>query len=175
MGRLKLFLPLLIFVVLASVLYWALGRDPNAMPSALVNRPVPTFSLPSLNNAEVILNADLFKEQVTLLNVWATWCYACRVEHPFLQRLANDGVAIIGLNYKDDNAAAQAWLAEQGDPYQQTIVDADGTLGIDLGVFGAPETYVIDRAGIIRYKFVGVMDERVWTREIEPVYQRLIR
>jgi len=175
MGRLKLFLPLLIFVVLAGVLYWGLGRDPNAMPSALVNRSVPTFSLPSLNNPEVVLNEGLFKGQVTLLNVWATWCYSCRVEHPFLQRLADDGVVIIGLNYKDDNAAARAWLAEQGDPYQHNIVDADGTLGIDLGVFGAPETYVIDRAGIIRYKFVGVIDERVWTRDIEPVYQRLLR
>lgn len=175
MGRLKLFLPLLIFVVLAGVLYWGLGRDPNAMPSALVNRSVPTFSLPSLNNPEAVLNEGLFKEQVTLLNVWATWCYSCRVEHPFLQRLADDGVVIIGLNYKDDNAAARAWLAEQGDPYQHNIVDADGTLGIDLGVFGAPETYVIDRAGIIRYKFVGVIDERVWMRDIEPVYQRLLR
>lgn len=175
MGRLKLFLPLLIFVVLAGVLYWGLGRDPNAMPSALVNRSVPTFSLPSLNNPEAVLNEGLFKEQVTLLNVWATWCYSCRVEHPFLQRLADDGVVIVGLNYKDDNAAARAWLAEQGDPYQYNIVDADGTLGIDLGVFGAPETYVIDRAGIIRYKFVGVIDERVWMRDIEPVYQRLLR
>ncbi len=175
MERFKLFLPLLIFVVLASVLYWALGRDPNAMPSALVNRPVPAFSLPSLNNPEVILSEDLFAEQVTLLNVWATWCYACRVEHPFLQRLANDGIPIIGLNYKDDNAAARAWLAEQGDPYQHNIVDADGTLGIDLGVFGAPETYVVDRAGIIRFKFVGVIDERAWTREIEPVYRQFLR
>ncbi len=175
MERVKLFVPLLIFVVLAAVLYWALGRDPNAMPSALVNRPVPTFSLPSLDNPEVVLNESLFKEQATLLNVWATWCYACRVEHPFLQRLADDGVVIIGLNYKDDNAAALAWLAEQGDPYRHNIVDADGTLGIDLGVFGAPETYVIDRTGIIRFKFVGVIDERVWARDIEPVYQRLLR
>lgn len=173
MARLKLFFPLLIFVVLASVLYWGLGRDPGAMPSALVDRPVPTFSLPSLENPEQILTESLFTGRVTLLNVWATWCISCRVEHPFLLRLAGEGIEIVGLNYKDDGDAARTWLADKGNPYSHNIVDAQGTLGIDLGVFGAPETYVVDRAGIIRFKFVGVIDDRIWAREIEPVYRRL--
>jgi cytochrome c biogenesis protein CcmG, thiol:disulfide interchange protein DsbE len=173
MRRIKLFLPLLIFIALGAMLYWALGRDPNAMPSALLQRPVPEFTLPSLDDAEVLLDRDIFKGKVTILNVWATWCYACRVEHPFLSELAARGVSIIGLNYKDDPFEARTWLKDYGDPYQQTIVDKYGILGIDLGVFGAPESYLIDPAGIIVYKHVGVLDERVWKKDIAPLYDAL--
>ncbi|MBQ0721174.1 MAG: DsbE family thiol:disulfide interchange protein [Gammaproteobacteria bacterium] len=190
MERIKLFIPLIIFVVLAAMLYWGLGRDPNAMPSALISRPVPVFQLPALgglnagntsaadNNATVadpgeVLDESIFLGQVSLLNVWATWCVSCRVEHPYLLDIAETGVRIIGLNYKDEVAAAQQWLAKYGDPYEQTIVDAKGALGLDLGVFGAPETYLVDHLGVIRYKHIGVVDDRVWRTSLQPRYQLL--
>lgn len=178
MARIKLFIPLLIFIVLASLLYWGLGRDPNAMPSALVGRSVPQFSLPKLDTGGVggdqtLLDETLFSGQVSLLNVWATWCPSCRIEHPYLLELAAQGVPIIGLDYKDEDAKAQRWLWDYGDPYQQVIVDQNGSLGLDLGVFGAPETYLIDSQGIIRFKHVGVLGERVWQKQIAPLYHSL--
>lgn len=178
MARIKLFIPLLIFIVLASVLYWGLGRDPNAMPSALVGRSVPEFSLPQLDNDgqggdQILLNEKLFLGQVSLLNVWATWCPSCRIEHPYLLELADQGVPIIGLDYKDEDDKARRWLRDYGDPYQQVIVDKQGTFGLDLGVFGAPETYLIDSLGMILYKHVGVVDERVWQKKIAPLYHTL--
>lgn len=172
MGRFKLFIPLLVFVVLAVFLLRGLDRDPNAMPSALVNRPVPEFSLPVLGEDKVVEQA-IFQGQPALLNVWATWCVSCRVEHPYLNKLASQGIRIIGLNYKDDSIAASQWLADKGDPYALSVVDANGRLGLDLGVFGAPETYVVDSTGTIRYKHVGVVDERVWQKHILPVWQQI--
>ncbi len=176
--QIKLFIPLLIFIVLASMLYWGLGRDPNAMPSVLVDKPVPLFNLPSLDiplesavdEPEPLVNQSVFKGQVTLLNVWATWCPSCRIEHPFLLELAERGVPIIGLDYKDENAKARLWLEEYGNPYQLVIVDQQGKLGLDLGVFGAPETYLIDSEGLIRHKHVGVVDERVWQSDFLALY-----
>lgn len=173
MGKFKLFIPLLIFAVFAVALYLGLGRDPSAMPSALIGKPVPEFALPSLVEAGQTLDRSLFKGRVTLLNVWATWCVSCRVEHPYLLKLASQGVAIVGLDYKDDSAAARQWLVEGGNPYTAVIVDADGHLGVDLGVFGAPETYLVDRDGVIRFKRVGVIDERVWVQELAPLYRNL--
>lgn len=173
MGRFKLFIPLLVFVLLASFLYWGLERDPNAMPSALVDRPVPLFTLPRLDDEQQFVTQQVLKGQVTLLNVWATWCFSCRAEHPFLVDLAGRGVVIIGLNYKDDGAEARSWLAQLGNPYKENIVDRDGSLGVDLGVFGAPETYLVDSSGVIRLKHVGVIDERVWQGEIAPLYESL--
>lgn len=173
MQRLKLFIPLLIFIVLALFLFNGLERDPNAMPSALINRPVPEFSLPVLGDETALANPSIFKGQPALLNVWATWCIACRVEHPYLNQLSQQGIRIIGLNYKDDIAKANKWLSEHGDPYALNIVDASGRMGLDLGVFGAPETYIIDSAGIIRYKRVGVVDDRVWKQELLPIWQQI--
>jgi cytochrome c biogenesis protein CcmG/thiol:disulfide interchange protein DsbE len=111
---------------------------------------------------------------VVLVNIWATWCFACRIEHPYLNGLAEQGVAIIGLNYKDNRLLAQQWLAERGDPYQMTIFDPQGTLGIDLGVYGAPETYLVDAQGIIRHRRVGVVDERIWNKEFRDLYNQLV-
>lgn len=173
MARFKLFIPLLVFVLLASFLYWGLGRDPNAMPSALVDRPVPVFTLPRLDDERQLVTQEVLKGQVTLLNVWATWCFSCRAEHPYLIELAGRGVAIVGLNYKDDGADARAWLAQLGNPYRENIVDRDGLLGLDLGVFGAPETYLVDSEGIIRQKHIGVIDERVWRDKVAPLYESL--
>jgi len=110
---------------------------------------------------------------IALVNVWATWCVSCRVEHPFLVTLAEDGVPIVGVNYKDDVTAANQWLKDLADPYEYSVVDADGRLGIDLGVFGAPETYVLDKNGVIRYKHVGVVNEKIWKETLLPIYQQL--
>ncbi|MEH6616616.1 MAG: DsbE family thiol:disulfide interchange protein [Porticoccus sp.] len=173
MARLKLFLPLIAFIVLAIFLLNGLDRDPNAMPSALIDRPIPEFSLAVLGDESNLVDQTVFQGKPALLNVWATWCFSCRVEHPYLNKLAEQGVRIIGLNYKDDSVAAHQWLAEMGDPYALSIVDAAGRMGLDLGVFGAPETYVVDSTGIIRYKHVGVVDDRVWQKHILPVWQEI--
>src|SRR5690606_35406697 len=122
---------------------------------------VPEFNLSSLEAPENLLNQEIFQGKVSLLNVWATWCPPCYVEHPFLVKLAEQDVPIIGVNYKDDLAAAQKWILDLGNPYEAVVIDADGRLGMDLGVFGWPETYVVDKQGVIRYKHVGVVDEKV--------------
>lgn len=169
MHRIFLFIPLVIFAGLAILFWRGLSLDPNEMPSALIDRPLPDFSLPNLAQPEQTLSKSDLTGKPILLNVWATWCVACRVEHPFLLKLAEQGVPIYGLNYKDDSEAARKWLVDLEDPYVANIVDADGRLGIDLGVFGAPETYVVDAQGIIRHKHVGVLDEKVWAEQIAPI------
>jgi len=130
MANFKLFVPLLVFLVLAIVLYQGLGRDPTAVPSALIDRPVPAFSLPSLDDSQRMIDQNLCRGRVSLLNVWATWCPSCRVEHGFLARIAAQGVPIVGLNYKDDSDAARQWLADHGNPYAANVVDA--RVGWDL-------------------------------------------
>jgi len=170
--RLKLFVPLGLFALLAVLLFRGLSLDPQELPSALIDKPLPGFSLPQLASGEQITDGDLAGEPA-LLNVWATWCISCRVEHPYLQRLADEGVRIYGINYKDDSVAAREWLRDLGDPYTLSIVDTDGSLGLDLGVYGAPETYFIDAAGVVRYRHVGVIDERIWSGRLKAVYDSL--
>lgn len=171
-SRAKLFLPLALFIALAAFLYRGLALDPKEMPSALIDQPLPAFSLDNLTDGRALTRGDVIGE-VSLLNVWATWCISCRVEHPYLQKLADEGVVIIGVNYKDEDRAALAWLQDLGDPYRFNIVDNEGTLGLDLGVYGAPETYVVDAQGVIRYRHVGVIDERVWSGTLGPVYRQV--
>ena len=161
-AMLKLFLPLILFVVLALFLMRGLQLDPKELPSALIDQPLPAFALPALGSDRQQQRNDVTGE-VSLFNVWATWCVSCRVEHPYLTQLAREGVAIYGINYKDEDAAAMRWLDELGDPYIVSIADHEGTLGLDLGVYGAPETYLVDAEGVVRYRHVGVVDERVWT------------
>ena len=173
-SRLKLFVPLGLFVLLAVLLFRGLSLDPQALPSALIDKPLPGFSLPALRSEDTLSDSDIVGEPA-LLNVWATWCISCRVEHPYLQRLADAGVLIYGLNYKDDSVAARSWLNDLGDPYRASVVDAQGSLGLDLGVYGAPETYFIDANGVIRYRHVGVIDERVWTGRLKAIYDALAR
>lgn len=169
MSRIALFVPLIIFAVLAVLFWRGLALDPNEMPSALLDKPLPEFELPSLADSQsTISKADLVGKPL-LLNVWATWCVACRAEHPFLLQLAQQGVPIYGINYKDENDPARKWLQDLGNPYVENIVDADGRLGIDLGVFGAPETYVLDSKGVIRYKHIGILDEQVWVEHVAPI------
>jgi cytochrome c biogenesis protein CcmG/thiol:disulfide interchange protein DsbE len=173
MKRLILLLPLAVFLAVALFLYRGLFLDPSELPSALIGKPFPAFSLPAVQSGQPISQDDL-KGKPALVNVWATWCVSCRVEHPVLNKLAQLGVTIHGVNYKDENAAAQKWLADFHDPYQLNIDDARGSLGLDLGVYGAPETFLIDEDGIIRHKFVGVIDERVWREKLAPLYQALV-
>ncbi len=175
MKRLKLFLPLGIFLVLSVLLFRGLSLDPQALPSALIDKPIPAFSLPALGTEGERVTHDALVGQVSLLNVWATWCASCRVEHPFLTQLAKAGLPIYGINYKDDDNKALAWLKDLGDPYKINIVDAEGNLGLDLGVYGAPETYVVDAQGLIRYRHVGVVNEQVWLEVLQPIVSELQR
>lgn len=171
-NRLTLFIPLAVFIVLAMFFWRGLSLDPNAMPSALIDKPFPVFALGKLGDEEKQLNRSDLLGKVSLVNVWATWCVACKFEHPVLNQLAKQGVPIIGINYKDNSRDALVWLEELGNPYQFNIVDTDGYLGIDLGVFGAPETYLIDKKGMIRYKHVGIVDMQVWNETLKPLYEQ---
>ena len=166
---LKRFLPLVAFAALVLLLVRGLALDPTALPSARVGQPLPEFDLQVLGG-EYRRSASQWHGKPALLNVWATWCFSCRVEHPYLLDLAESGVTIYGLNYKDDPAKALTWLEELGNPYAETVVDIDGDFGFDLGVYGAPETYVIDAAGTVQYRHVGVVDERVWTEQLAPFF-----
>jgi cytochrome c biogenesis protein CcmG/thiol:disulfide interchange protein DsbE len=176
--RLFLFVPLVIFAVLAILFWRGLSLNPNEMPSALLNKPVPAFELPVLLAPEnpqglVSANQEMLKGKVSLLNVWATWCVTCRQEHEFLNILKAQGVVIYGINYKDNHDDAQRWLAELHNPYVYSVIDEDGRLGLNLGVFGAPETYVIDKQGVIRYKHIGDVNVQVWEKTIKPIVDSL--
>lgn len=176
--RLFLFIPLVIFAVLVVLFWRGLSLNPGEMPSALLNKPVPVFELPVLaapENPQGLVNAnqEMLKGKVSLLNVWATWCVTCRQEHEFLNALKTQGVAIYGINYKDSSEDAQQWLAELHNPYIYSVIDADGRLGLNLGVFGAPETYVIDKQGVIRYKHIGDVNAQVWEKTIKPIVDSL--
>jgi len=172
MKRVYLFVPLILFIALVVLFAKGLKLDPTKMPSALIDQSVPEFNLPSLESEQRLLTRADLVGQVSLINVWGTWCPSCMHEHPYLMKLANQ-VPIIGVNYKDVRADANQWLQKLGNPYVVNVFDEKGTLGIDLGVFGAPETYVIDRQGMVRYKHVGVVNERVWQERLKPVVDRL--
>lgn len=177
MSRLKLFLPLIIFSLLAIVFWNVLQNknyDPQDLPSALIDQPLPSFTLPTVDTDNIVTEKQLVG-RVFLLNVWATWCITCRVEHPYLVKLKNQGINIIGLNYKDDKAKAQAWLSDFHNPYVVNLYDEQGSLGLDLGVYGAPETYLIDAKGIIRYKHVGDINAHVWQEQLQPLYEGLLK
>lgn len=170
MKRVFLFLPLLAALILGIVLFAGIGKDTQTLESALIGKPVPAFELTDLHVPGKTLDQRLFQGKVHLLNVWATWCPSCRDEHQDLMWLAHkQDVSIIGLNYKDDRAKALTWLKRLGNPYQVVIHDPKGTLGFDLGVYGAPETFVIDAKGTVRFRHVGVVNQRVWENELLPV------
>ena len=168
------YLPLGIFAVIAAFLAIGLFLDPREVPSPLINKPAPAFSLPQLHQpAQTFSLADM-KGKVWLLNVWASWCVACREEHPVLVELAKSGVVpIVGLNYKDERRDGLRWLAQYGDPYRLSAYDYDGRIGIDYGVYGVPETYLIDKNGIIRYKSIGVVTPEILRDKILPLVREL--
>lgn len=171
--RLLLFIPIVLFLALALLFWRGLSLNPNDMPSALLNKPVPKFSLPRLENTAETRSENILQGHVSLLNVWATWCETCREEHAFLNQLKNQNIHIIGVDYKDNTADAQRWIAQLGNPYDDIIVDEEGRLGLDLGVFGAPETYVVDKQGVIRYKHIGDLNQKVWSETIKPIIDKL--
>lgn len=171
--KLLLSLPLLVFLGLAVAFWVALGRDPNYMPSARVGEPLPQFVLSSLQNPETFLTQQDFEGEPALLNVWGTWCPSCIAEHPMLNQLAQQGVTIYGLNYKDERPAAIEYLQRHGNPFQKTVFDEEGTLGLDLGVTGAPETFFLESDGEVAYRHIGVIDQRVWQDELKPVWESL--
>lgn len=164
-------LPVLLFLALAGLLFKGLGGDPQYLPSALVGQKVPAFELPTLHDASKTHNADDFLGAPLLINVWATWCPACRVEHGTLVRLAQAGVPIVGLNYKDERSLAIRYLAKYKDPFKWSVFDEEGSLGFDLGVYGAPETFFVDAQGIIQHRHVGVITDDVWMNELAPIYE----
>jgi cytochrome c biogenesis protein CcmG/thiol:disulfide interchange protein DsbE len=173
MNRLLL-LPLILFVVLAGFLLIGLFRDPHEIPSPLINKSAPDFQLPQLQQASATFSAKEMRGKVWLLNFWGTWCVACREEHPLLVQYAKTGaVPIYGVDYKDERAAALQWLDEFGNPYTLTAFDVDGRISIDYGVYGAPESYLIDRKGVIRFKQIGPITEDVWRNKILPLAKEL--
>ena len=158
--------PLLVLVLLLLLFWFGMGRDPSLLPSALLNQPLPPFKAEVLGESRSITQSEL--KGPALLNVWATWCPTCRADHEMLGQLAKQGVVIYGVNYKDQPEKAQEWLKQLGNPYRFNINDQSGQLGIDLGVYGAPETYVLDAQGVIRYRHVGAVDQRVWDEVLKP-------
>ena len=167
-------LPLIVFAVLLGFLAVGLKLDPREVPSPLIDKPAPAFQLARLDAPEQQVSLQDLKGKVWLLNVWASWCVACRVEHPLLVDLAGTGaVPIYGLNYKDDPKAGLEWLRRYGNPYTESLVDRDGRIGIDFGVYGVPETFVIDRQGVIRFKHIGPVTPQVLSEKIEPLVSKL--
>lgn len=172
--RLRYLLPLGIFLVIAAVLAVGLTLDSERVPSPLVGKPMPAFALAGVHEPERTVRPADFRGQPWLLNVWATWCASCRVEHPVLIDAAREhGATIVGLDYKDERAAAIDWLRQRGDPYVVSAYDPDGRVGLDLGVYGVPETYVIDRDGIIRYKHIGPVSQEQLRERILPLLAEL--
>jgi cytochrome c biogenesis protein CcmG/thiol:disulfide interchange protein DsbE len=167
-------LPLGAFVLLVGFLAAGLSLDPREVPSPLVGKPAPRFELPQLGDSAAKFAPANLKGKVWLLNVWASWCVSCREEHPLLVEFAKSGlVPLIGLDYKDQAADAQRWLKQFGNPYTLSAVDSDGRVGIDYGVYGVPETYVIDKEGIIRYKQIGAVTPEALSQKILPLIQAL--
>jgi len=164
--------PLLIAIGLGAVLFTALGKDPTKLETARLHDPLPAFSLPALLDKSHTLTEQDLKGELALLNVWATWCPSCQVEHEYLNELSSRGVNIIGLNYKDERVAATRWLTKLGNPYKFIIYDEQGRLGFDLGVYGAPETYLIDKQGTVRYRHVGVVNHQVWQGIFMPLIEK---
>lgn len=167
-------IPLVLFAILVIFLAMGLRRDPSEIPSPLINKPAPAFQLAQLKEPAKTFSAEEMKGKVWLLNVWASWCFSCREEHPYLLEYArSSGFPIYGLNSKDKREDALGWLAELGDPYVLSVSDFDGRVGIDYGVYGAPETYLIDREGIIRFKQVGPITPDIWQKKILPLAKEL--
>lgn len=167
-------IPLGIFMALAALLYIGLGLNPREVPSPLIGKPAPVFELATVAAPERTLASADLRGQVYLLNVWASWCVACRQEHPLLVRLARSGaVPIYGLNYKDQRGDALRWLAQFGDPYTASVFDVDGRVGMDYGVYGVPETFVIDKQGMIRHKKIGPVTEPDLNDTILPLVKQL--
>ena len=166
-------IPIILFVLLSVFLWRGLSLNPHDLPSAQLGKLVPDFTLPQLQNPNSFFSSSQIRDKVVLLNVWASWCMACTEEQVFLLQLAREGVPIYGLNYKDKSEDALQWLAQWGNPYKLVVQDLHGKVAIDLGVYGAPETFIIDKKGIIRYRHAGIMNQELWQKEILPLMKQL--
>jgi cytochrome c biogenesis protein CcmG/thiol:disulfide interchange protein DsbE len=174
MKRLWFLIPLAAFFALATILAIGLKLDPREVPSPLIDRPAPKFSLARLDDAQETVRLEDMRGKVWMLNVWASWCVACREEHPVLVEFSKKKlVPIYGLDYKDRRTDANAWLANFGNPYDASLFDDEGRVGIDFGVYGVPETFVIDQSGVIRMKHIGPLTPEVLATKIEPLLERL--
>lgn len=168
------FIAPIVFLVICGFLFVGLYKDPSLVESPLIGKGIPAFSAVTLKDPAQIITHEALRGDIALVNVWATWCVACKQEHGALVQIANqEGIPIYGLNYKDDRNAALAWLQNYGDPYVKNIFDEDGRIAIDFGVYGAPETFLIDQQGIIHHKLVGVMTPSVWRTQFEPIIKQL--
>ena len=172
MKRLLFLLPVALFAAVIGAFMLGLRHDPSHITSMLIDKPLPEFALPAVRNNQGLASAD-FKGEPMLLNVFASWCVSCREEHGLLLALKQQGVVIQGLDWKDDAADGARYLAENGDPYIKAGNDASGRIGIDLGVAGVPETFVVDARGRVRYKFIGPIDADDWENTLKPLLQRL--
>lgn len=171
---LKYLMPLILFAVMAIFLALGLNLNPRDIPSPLIDKPAPGFSLPVLQQPQRILSKNGLLGDVWLLNVWASWCGSCRAEHPIFNQLAKKKlVTIVGLNYKDEPDAAKQWLAQLGNPYNVSIMDREGRTGIDYGVYGVPETFVVDKKGIVRYKHTGPVEPNDMQNILIPLIKQL--
>ncbi|MDP1693823.1 MAG: DsbE family thiol:disulfide interchange protein [Burkholderiaceae bacterium] len=174
MKGLRFIIPLAVFIVLVGFLAVGLKLDPREVPSPLIGKPAPAFALTRLDDAGKTLRRDDMLGQVWLLNVWASWCAACRDEHPHLVAFARTKrLPMIGLNYKDTRRDGLGWLARLGDPYNASLFDEDGRVGIDFGVYGVPETFIIDKQGVIRFKHIGAVTPEVIEKRILPLLKDL--
>lgn len=162
-------IPLLLVAIMIPVFIIGLNRDPSELPSPFLNKPAPEFELPRLKDPSRTVGSADYAGQMVLVNIWATWCAGCRQEHAYLLKLASEtDIPIYGLNWRDQRSKALAWLSELGDPYVASGFDADGRVGIDWGVYGAPETFLISADGIVLYKHLSPLSEMVWQRDFEP-------
>jgi len=174
MKRLGFLIPLAVLLGLAGFLAAGLRLDPREVPSPLIGKPAPAFALSRLDDPHRLIRREDLLGRVWMLNVWASWCVACRVEHPLLLEFAGRGLLpVYGLNYKDGRAEGQQWLARFGNPYAASLVDQDGRTGIDWGVYGVPETFIIDRAGVVRFKHIGPLTPEVIRTRVEPLVRQL--
>jgi len=170
----RFLIPLGLFFVLVGFLAVGLQRDPREVPSPLVNKPAPAFKIPQVIMADKSFSPDDMKGKVWMLNVWASWCVACKVEHPLLMEVQRSQVApLIGLDYKDTRPAALKFLSQNGDPYDLAAFDGDGRVGIDYGVYGVPETFIIDKKGVIRHKQIGPVTPEALQKTILPLLEQL--
>jgi cytochrome c biogenesis protein CcmG/thiol:disulfide interchange protein DsbE len=173
---LRYLIPLILFIGLVGFLAIGLGRDPHEVPSPLINKPAPTFQVAQLHEPDKKFSAEEMRGKVWLLNVWASWCVSCREEHPVLVELSRRNIVpIYGLNWKDQREDAISWLSELGNPYVLSVSDLDGRVAIDYGVYGAPESYLIDKNGVIRFKQIGPIDRATLDTKILPLVAELNR
>ena len=167
-------MPLAIFLILAGFLWKGLYLQPSVIPSVMIGKPVPTFNLSTVADKTEEVTEDIFKNKISLVNVWASWCYSCRQEHDFLLDVANKtDLQLLGINYKDNRENAKVWLEKLGNPFSVSVFDETGSLGIDWGVYGTPETFLVDAQGTIRFKYVGPIDQEIWNQVFLPEIKKI--